>query len=731
MVTEIPEALDALTVPPARAADAAETLPPSPAPAADNAAAPEQPGRAPRKAGVLKRVTITQRLIAMASIAAVLFAVLATIGVTRLQSVTASANDINGAAALRSQAHIAYEQFLADDDAMNMYVACLAVGTAEGSMLAAKTWGDVQNASKAVQVALSKAVGMSPTPAEKALLSTLKADITKFDQYSSSAYDFAQANNLQKALQIQTIDNGDVSEQIPAEFAKLQQLLDHDIKVAKDHAAATAASGRGLLIGSAAVGLIAIAAIAWVIIRSISGPLNQVVVALQAIARGDRSRRVKHRNQDEIGAIAVSLDQVIGFLDDADAAAEAAVAEREAQVERDRLAALELAEAERRAAEEKAEAERVAAARESEMERERQDAQHAAEEAERARIAEEGERERVRERAEAEAEAARAAETARLAEETAARVAIVLAYVQQVASGDLTHTLEVEGEDAVGQMASALRRLTESLRQNMAEIGQTAASVSAASVRLTSTSRELGDGAQRGSDLAGGVSAASEQVSANIASVASAAEEMSASISEIARSATSASSVAAQAVTVAGSARSTIDSLGASSAEIGQVVALITSIAQQTNLLALNATIEAARAGEMGKGFAVVANEVKELAAETAKATQEISQKIESIQGDAASAVDAITEVGEVIDRINEIQTSIAAAVEQQTATTNDISRSVTEAAAGSHGIAGDISEVAVAANRTLTGAEATAQAATSLTGAAGTLDRLLAGFRY
>ncbi|MCA1983187.1 methyl-accepting chemotaxis protein [Nocardioides nematodiphilus] len=730
MVTEIPEALDALTVPPARAADPAETLSQPDAPAAAPIAAPAEVS-ARAKAGVLTRVTITQRLIAMASIAAVLFVVLATIGVTRLQSVSASAGRINAAAALRSQAHVAYEQFLADDDAMNMFVACLAVGTPEGAKLAAQTWGDVQDASKGAQEALTTALAMSPTVEEKALLSTLQADIKTFDQFSQSAYDFTQADNLEKALQIQTISNGDVSAQIPAEFDKLQKLLNHDTAAAKAAASAAASSGRSLLMGSAVVGLIAIIALAWVIIRSIAGPLNQVVLALQAIARGDRSRRVEHRNQDEVGAIAVSLDQVVGFLDEADAAAAAALIEREAQVERDRLAALEKAEADRHAAEEKAESERLAAAREAEMERERLEAQRAAEETERARAAEESERERARERAEAEAEATRAAEAARLAEETAARVAIVLSYVQQVAAGDLTRALEVDGEDAVGQMASALRRLTESLRENMAEIGQTAASVSAASVQLTSTSQELGAGAQRGSDLAGGVSAASEQVSANIASVASAAEEMSASISEIARNATSASTVAAQAVTVAGSARTTIDSLGTSSAEIGQVVALITSIAQQTNLLALNATIEAARAGEMGKGFAVVANEVKELAAETAKATQEISQKIESIQGDAASAVEAITEVGEVIDRINEIQTSIAAAVEQQTATTNDISRSVTEAAAGSHGIAGDISEVAVAANRTLTGAGATAQAATSLTGAAGTLDRLLAGFRY
>jgi methyl-accepting chemotaxis protein len=166
-----------------------------------------------------------------------------------------------------------------------------------------------------------------------------------------------------------------------------------------------------------------------------------------------------------------------------------------------------------------------------------------------------------------------------------------------------------------------------------------------------------------------------------LSAVSAAAEEMTTSIREIATNAADAATVANNAVGVAESAKKTVGDLGTSSGEIGQVVKVITSIAQQTNLLALNATIEAARAGEAGKGFAVVANEVKELAKETARATEEISAKIEAIQHDATGAVSAISEIGEIIDHINEIQSSIAAAVEEQTATTNEIARSVGEAA--------------------------------------------------
>jgi len=176
--------------------------------------------------------------------------------------------------------------------------------------------------------------------------------------------------------------------------------------------------------------------------------------------------------------------------------------------------------------------------------------------------------------------------------------------------------------------------------------------------------------------------------SANIEAVAGAAEEMTASIREVAKSASDAARTAAGAVENAATAQTTIGNLGDSSAEIGKVVKVITSIAQQTNLLALNATIEAARAGEAGKGFAVVANEVKELAKETAKATEDISAKIEAIQSDSRGAVDAIEEITQVISQISELQTTIASAVEEQNVTTNEIATRVGEAASAAAQIA-------------------------------------------
>jgi methyl-accepting chemotaxis protein len=257
-------------------------------------------------------------------------------------------------------------------------------------------------------------------------------------------------------------------------------------------------------------------------------------------------------------------------------------------------------------------------------------------------------------------------------------------------------------------------------------VGASAVALGAASTELSAVSTQMSAGADETAAQAGVVSAAAEQVSSNVSTVASAVEELGASIAEIAGHASEATRVATRAVDAAETTNHTVTKLGSSSAEIGQVIEVITSIAEQTNLLALNATIEAARAGEAGKGFAVVANEVKELAKQTSVATDEISSKIAAIQTDTSGAVAAISEISEIIARVADLQTTIAAAVEEQTATTNEISRSVTEAARGSSEIAENITSVALAARSTTEGADATRAAAATLSAVADQLQALV-----
>jgi len=307
----------------------------------------------------------------------------------------------------------------------------------------------------------------------------------------------------------------------------------------------------------------------------------------------------------------------------------------------------------------------------------------------------------------------------------------LLVQAEAIAAGDLTREdLRVRSQDELGDLTTAINKMSGSLKSIILSISENAMQVASASEELNTTSQQITANSEETSAQADVVSKAAQSVSQNLQTVATGAEEMGASIKDIAKNATEAAKVATSAVKAAETTTVTVSKLGESSCEIGQVIKVITSIAQQTNLLALNATIEAARAGEAGKGFAVVANEVKELAKETARATEDISRKIEAIQTDTKAAVDAIASISGVIHQINDISSTIATAVEEQNATTNEMSRNVSEAANGSGEITSNIARVAEAAQGTTRGATDTQKASQQLVETSTQLRRLVEQFK-
>jgi methyl-accepting chemotaxis protein len=308
-------------------------------------------------------------------------------------------------------------------------------------------------------------------------------------------------------------------------------------------------------------------------------------------------------------------------------------------------------------------------------------------------------------------------------------IARITAVGEALARGDLTQRADIDRTDEIGRMGAALDEATDAMRETVARLAGSVRVLVDHGGALVSSSATIEDIASGASDRAGSVTRSVDQVSGMVASVAAGAEEMTSSITEITRSATEAARVAGDAVTLAAETNQTVAKLGDSSAQISSIVGVITGIAEQTNLLALNATIEAARAGEAGKGFAVVAGEVKELAQETAKATESIASLVGAIQGDTAQAVSAIERIATVIDEVSGYQGSIASAVEEQSATTDEMARAVSVAASSTESVRQEVDALATGTRETTAGTQRMRAAGDELARIAGDLDDLVGRF--
>jgi methyl-accepting chemotaxis protein len=300
----------------------------------------------------------------------------------------------------------------------------------------------------------------------------------------------------------------------------------------------------------------------------------------------------------------------------------------------------------------------------------------------------------------------------------------------RVAAGDFTGRVAAHSDDDLGQMARALNSTVERVGQAVGHIAKDATALTSAAQRLTAVSRQVSSGAEQVTSQSAAASGSATQVSDDVQAIAAGADQMQASIGEIARNAMAATDIVASAVTAAEGATQTVGKLSGSSDQIGQVAKVIAAIAEQTNLLALNATIEAARAGEMGKGFAVVAGEVKDLAAETARATEDIGRQITALQDDSAEVASVIAGISATINQIADIQQVISSAVEEQSASTTEIGIRVTRAADRTVDIAHRVDAVTATSKEASAAAGQTQQSAEELAATAASLQSVIAQFR-
>ncbi|MGQ7846513.1 methyl-accepting chemotaxis protein [Granulosicoccus sp. 3-233] len=477
---------------------------------------------------------------------------------------------------------------------------------------------------------------------------------------------------------------------VQAELSRTQDTfvdrLAEQVQMSRSHVESAGANVMSMIEASrmqlfivALLSLLITAGIYWLLIsRDLLARLLQTITALRSVADGNYDVSVNLSGHDELSDLARTVEVFRGN----------ALEAQRLQEERAELAA-------------KQQEQESKVAEQEQLAREQELARHRLEQAESARQKE-------------------------VADELQMRVDRLLAAVSAAADGDLNHPIDTRGEDLAGQMGKALDSLFSGLRSSMASINLNSAQLTRASESLTTLSVEMLDSAKANSEHALEASNLTNDVGTNVDSVAGATEEMSSSIKEIARNTREAETVAAEAVTLAKSTDTTVRKLADSSAGIGHVIKVITSIAEQTNLLALNATIEAARAGDAGKGFAVVATEVKELAKETARATDQIESRISDIQSDTESAVLAIQSISSIIDKISDIQSAISVAVSQQSSVTQEISRSILQTADGSQAISALIVGVAEKAKSNQQASDHVSKAAGELSDMSAQLQKLV-----